>query len=108
MDVGSLIDDLKTHARVDGIHEDHTIALMLEAAAKDVCHAAGIPVPETVGDLPSDLRFAIIDQAARTYDARGADDPAPGLSAAAGRIAHRYRGVRIDAANINGDPEGAA
>jgi hypothetical protein len=70
---------------------------MLATAAQDVAHAAGYALPQNVADLPADLRFAIIDQATRLYDARGADEIRPGLSAAASRIVHRYRGVTLGA-----------
>ena len=95
MDASALIPALKLHARIDGFDELEGLALMLATAAKDVAHAAAYELPEDVLDLPADLKFAIIDHAARLYDARGADDVRPGLSLAASRITHRYRGVSL-------------
>jgi hypothetical protein len=95
MIVSALLIDLKLHARITGDHDDPALALLLETAAGDVAHAAGITLPDDAGDLPRDLGFAIVDQAARSYDQRGADDGPPGLTPAASRIVHRYRGVRI-------------
>lgn len=45
--------------------------------------------------IPADLRLAIMDQAARSYDLRGAEDGVQGLSLAASRIAARYRRVAV-------------
>ena len=68
----------------------------VSAAAADVASAAEYDMPEDANDLPADLRFAIIDQVALLYDARGCDTDRPlGLSLAASRIVARYRGVRI-------------
>lgn len=47
----------------------------------------------TAASISEDLQLAICDQAARFYDARGADDVAQGLSPAAARIMARYRRV---------------
>ena len=49
----------------------------------------------TAGSIPSDLQLAIMDQAARSYDLRGAEDGVQGLSLAASRIAARYRRVAV-------------
>lgn len=88
----------KVHARIDGDDEDETLTLILEAATRDVLHAAGIDAPENLADLPNDLRFAVMDQAAMIYDERGADTDRPaGLSLAASRIAARHRGVSLGA-----------
>ena len=91
-----LLPDAKLHARVAHDDDDAGLALMLETAAQDVAHAAGIELPDTTAELPDDLRFAIIDQAAMLYDARGGDTERPvGLSLAASRIVARYRGVSL-------------
>ena len=95
MDVRSLLPELKQHARIDTASEDSGLELMLVTAAQDIAHAAAYTMPEHLSDLPDDLLFAIVDHAARIYDARGADDIKPGLSLAASRIVHRYRGVGI-------------
>ena len=50
---------------------------------------------DTAGSIPADLRLAIMDQAARSYDLRGAEDGVQGLSLAASRIAARYRRVAV-------------
>ena len=50
---------------------------------------------DTAGSIPSDLQLAIMDQAARSYDLRGAEDGVQGLSLAASRIAARYRRVAV-------------
>ena len=96
MDVFDLLSDAKAHARVDHYDDDAGIVLMLSAAAADVAAAAEYDLPEDADDLPADLRFAIIDQVALLYDARGGDSDRPvGLSLAASRIVARYRGVRM-------------
>ena len=95
MDATELLPDAKLHARVAHDDDDDGLALMLETAAQDVAHAAGIELPDTTAELPDDLRFAIIDQAAQTYDQRGPDEGKPGLSLAASRIVARYRGVSL-------------
>lgn len=95
MDVEPLLLNLKVHARVEHDDDDDDMLLMLYAAASDVAVAAGYTLPATVAELPFDMVFAIIDQAARTYDLRGADDGKPGLSVAASRIVARYRGVSL-------------
>jgi hypothetical protein len=106
MDASALIPALKLHARIDQDDELTGLALMLATAAQDVAHAAAYTLPAEVLDLPADIQFAIIDQAARLYDQRGADDGKPGLSLAASRITARRRGVRIDApeAEVEADP----
>lgn len=97
MHASALLPDAKHHARIDGDHDDASVALMLVAAAADVLAAAEYTAPEDVADLPEDLRFAICDQLAMLYDARGTDTDRPlGLSMAASRIVARYRGVRAD------------
>lgn len=96
MDIGWLMHEAKEHARIDFNDDDATLELMLQAAVADVLGAANIPVPDTADDLPNDLRFAIIDQTAMLYDARGtatAKERPLGLSLAASRIAARHRGV---------------
>ena len=50
---------------------------------------------DTASSIPADLQLAIMDQAARSYDLRGAEDAAQGLSLAASRIAARYRRVAV-------------
>lgn len=95
MDATELLPDAKLHTRVAHDDDDDGLALMLETAAQDVAFAAAYTLPDTTVELPEDLRFAIIDQAARTYDMRGADEGQPGLSLAASRIAARYRGVSL-------------
>ena len=96
MDASALIPSLKLHARIDTDAENDGLSLMLATAAQDIAQAAAYTLPEDAMDLPADIQFAIIDHAARLYDLRGADDAKPGLSLAASRITHRYRGVRID------------
>jgi hypothetical protein len=96
MDVSDLLSDAKAHARVDHHDDDAGIVLMLSAATADVAAAAEYDLPEDANDLPADLRFAIIDQVALLFDARGGDTDRPvGLSLAASRIVARYRGVRM-------------
>ena len=95
MDVSALLEPAKHHARIDGAYDDAAVVLMLAAAAADVLAAAEYVAPATSADLPDDLRFAICDQAAMLYDARGTETDRPvGLSLAAARIVARYRGVR--------------
>ena len=108
MDVSSLLYLAKDLGRITDTAEDHVIVAMLEAAAGDVLHRANITPPETVAALPEDLQHAICDVALRAYDERGDSAGKPGLTVTAARIASRYRGVSLGAANINGDPEGAA
>ena len=103
MDASALIPALKLHARIDTDTEDTGLALMLATAAKDVAFAAAYTLPEDTTDLPADIRFAIIDQAAKAYDQRAADEGKAGLSLAASRIVHRYRGVRIDTAEAEAE-----
>lgn len=50
---------------------------------------------DTAGSIPADLQLAIMDQAARSYDLRGAEDAVQGLSLAASRIVARYRRVAV-------------
>lgn len=91
-----LLNATKAHARIDFDDDDDALLLMLSAAAADVAGAAEYTLPETADELPADLRFAIVDQAATLFDARGGDTERPvGLSLAAARIVARYRGVRI-------------
>ena len=106
MDVRSLLPELKQHARIDTASEDSGLELMLETAAADVAHAGNITLPEHLSDLPDDLLFAIIDQAAKTYDQRAADEAKPGLSLAASRIVHRYRGVGIGFTETEAEADG--
>ena len=96
MNASAFLDDLRRHARVDGNDDDLSLQSMLATAAQDVATAAAYTLPDDAAELPEDLRFAIVDQALRTFDARGADEIRPGLSPAAARVAARYRGVRID------------
>lgn len=49
----------------------------------------------TVEAIPEDLQLAVMDQAAKLYDLRGAEDGKQGLSLAASRIAARYRKVAV-------------
>lgn len=93
-----LLTQAKLHARIDGSDDDAAMVLMLEAAMADVCHAAGIAVPATLSELSADLVFAVTDQAAMLYDARGAAERPAGLSMAASRITARHRGVSLGAA----------
>ena len=95
MDASVLIPSLKLHARIDTDAENDGLSLMLATAAQDIAQAAAYTLPEDALDLPADIQFAIIDHAARLYDLRGADDAKPGLSLAASRITHRYRGVSL-------------
>jgi hypothetical protein len=100
MQITGLLIPAKEHARIDTDEDDAGLLLMLETAARDVAHAAGIDLPETSDDLPEDLQFAVIDQAAMFYDARGVDMERPhGLSLAASRIVARHRGVGVGAAD---------
>ncbi|MFN4158606.1 MAG: hypothetical protein ACK4GO_09410 [Gemmobacter sp.] len=46
-------------------------------------------------DMPADLQAAINDQATQSYDLRGADKGAQGLSLQASRIVARYKRVRL-------------
>ena len=50
---------------------------------------------DTASSIPADLQLAIMDQATRLYDLRGAEDGVQGLSLAASRIAARYRKVAV-------------
>ncbi|RWR14315.1 head-tail connector protein [Paenirhodobacter populi] len=96
MNISALLPAAKLHARVDFPDEDDGLLLMLAAAAGDVADAAEYTLPEDAGDLPDDLKLAIIDQAAMLFDARGGSTDRPvGLSLAASRIVARYRGVAI-------------
>lgn len=99
MDVSHLLDSLKLHGRIDTDSENEILRLMLETAAQDVAHAAAYTFPAELADLPDDMAFAIIDQASKLYDQRGADDAPAGLSLAASRIVARYRGVSLGQAD---------
>jgi uncharacterized phage protein (predicted DNA packaging) len=103
MDASALINALKLHARIDGSAENAGLSLMLATAAADVAHAASYTLPDDVLDLPADIQFAIIDQAAKTYDQRGADEGKVGLSLAASRIVSRYRGVSLGMADTEAE-----
>ena len=89
-----LLASTKALARVDHDDEDAVLELMIAAARADVLAAAGYVQAE--GEtLPDDLHYAVMDQAAMLYDARGGTTERPvGLSLAAARITARYRGVR--------------
>ena len=58
-----------------------------------VSYPAGFGV--TVEAIPEDLQLAVMDQAAKLYDLRGAEDAPQGLSLAASRIAARHRRVAV-------------
>lgn len=95
MDVTPLLEPLKLRARIDFADDDADLLLSLSAALLDVMSAANVDVPSTAAEIPADLHFAIIDQAAMLYDSRGPDTDRPlGLSMAASRIVARYRGVQ--------------
>ena len=49
----------------------------------------------TAASIPEDLQLAVMDQAAKLFDLRGAEDAPQGLSLAASRIAARYRKVAV-------------
>ncbi|ABA79384.1 hypothetical protein GQF56_06075 [Rhodobacter sphaeroides] len=90
-----LLSATKALARIDLSDEDATLELMIAAAQADVLAAAGYTLAEGAS-LPSDLAYAICDQAAMLFDARGGTEDRPmGLSLAASRIVSRYRGVRV-------------
>ena len=94
-----LLPAAKAHARVDHDDEDAALLLMIEAALGDVLAAANVTMPED-GTLPADLVFAVCDQAAMLYDARGGAterDRPRGLTMAATTICARYRGVSLGA-----------
>ena len=95
MDVSSLLPALKQHARIDHNEEDAGLTLMLQAAASNVAYSAAYAMPALASALPNDLVFAILDQAAATYERRGDDMGKPGLCVSASRIVARYRGVSI-------------
>ena len=65
----------------------------MDGKALVVSYPAGFGV--TVEAIPEDLQLAVMDQAARLYDLRGAEDGKQGLSLAASRIAARYRKVAV-------------
>lgn len=99
----NLLSQAKLHARVDHDDEDVTFFAMLEAAIGDVAHAAAYTMPATAAELPADLTFAICDQAAMLYEARGGatERERPlGLSLAASRICARYRGVSLGVVTV--------
>ena len=58
-----------------------------------VSYVAGFGL--TASSIPADLQLAIMDQATRLYDLRGAEDGVQGLSLAASRIAARHRRVAV-------------
>lgn len=96
MNMNELLAGAKLHASVSDDDNDADSLLMLSAAAGDVAHAANYEMPEAASDLPDDLKFAIFDQFAMLFDARGGDTDRPeGLSMAAARVAARYRGVSL-------------
>lgn len=96
MNVDALLEGAKLHTRVSHDDDDADSLLMLSTAAGDVAHAANYELPEDASNLPDDLKFAIFDQFAMLYDARGGETDRPeGLSMAAARVAARYRGVAI-------------
>ena len=73
--------------------EAETAALLSEAEIV-ITYPAGYGA--TPGDVPADLRHAILDQVAALYDARGAADPRRMTAAPAFlRIAARHRGARV-------------
>ena len=95
-----LLSQAKAHARIDSDDEDDTLTQMLATALADVLAAANVTAPSTLAELPDDLAFAVCDQAAMLYDARGGatERERPlGLSMAASRICARYRGVSLGA-----------
>ena len=65
----------------------------MDGKALVVSYPAGFGA--TASSIPDDLQLAIMDQAARSYDLRGAEDGKQGLSLAASRIAARYRRVAV-------------
>ena len=94
-----LLSEAKLHARIDHDDEDAALVLMIEAALGDVLAAANYTLPEG-GTLPADLVFAVCDQAAMLFDARGGAterDRPRGLTMAATTICARYRGVGLGA-----------
>ena len=92
-----LLSQAKAHARIDHDDEDAAMLLMIEAALGDVLAAANVTLPEG-GALPTDLIFAVCDQAAMLFDARGGNTERPaGLTMAARTICARYRGVSLGA-----------
>lgn len=94
MNMDALLAGAKLHARIEHDEDDADVLLMLSTAVRDVAHAANFTLPEVAADLPSDLKFAIFDQVAMLFDARGTETKRPeGLSMAAARIAARYRRV---------------
>lgn len=98
--------DAKQHARIDGDDDNETLTKLLHAATGDVLAAAGRDVPEDLAGLPFDLIFAICDQAAMMFDARGAAterERPRGLSLAASRIVARHRGVAMGGAEQPAD-----
>lgn len=64
-----------------------------EGTALVITYPAGFG--DTADSIPADLQLAIMDQAARSYDVRGAEDGPQGLSLAASRITARYRRVAV-------------
>ena len=100
MNVDSLLPAFKLHARIDHADEDAGLLLMLHASASGVSWAASYALPAVASELPDDLRFAILDQAANMYEHRGDDAGRPGLCVSASRIVSRYRGVSLGAVEI--------
>lgn len=95
-----LLSQAKAHARIDSDDEDDTLLAMLATALADVLAAANVTAPATLAELPDDLAFAVCDQTAMIFDARGGatERERPlGLSLAASRICARYRGVGLGA-----------
>lgn len=93
-----LLSQAKLHIRVSHDDEDADIVLTLTAALGDVAHAANVTLPGSAADLPDDLVFAVLDQAAMLFDWRAGNTERPaGLSLAARTICARYRGVSLGA-----------
>ena len=65
----------------------------MDSTSLVVSYPAGFGV--TVEAIPEDLQLAVMDQAAKLYDLRGAEDAPQGLSLAASRIAARHRRVAV-------------
>lgn len=95
-----LLSQAKAHARIDSDDEDDTLLAMLATALADVLAAANVTAPATLAELPDDLAFAVCDQTAMLFDARGGAterDRPRGLTMAATTICARYRGVSVGA-----------
>lgn len=63
------------------------------SGAIEISYQAGYG--DTPNDIPADLQLAVMDQAGRMYDLRGAGEGAQGLSLSAARICARYRKVAV-------------